>query len=239
MDHDNLCIATMTWARTTQEEELLRSSLLDLSKLDIPTFVTDGGSNEDFLKYVRSFQNFTVLQPTGKGVWPQVKTSLQAAFDHGAKFIVYTEPDKRTFFKQGLPDLLKNLVMDAHTGVMIAVRSAAGFESYPQFQRMTETTINNCCSEVTQVNTDYTYGPFIMNRLVVPHLDTLPANIGWGWRPYAFVVAARLNYKVESFEGPFFCPPDQQQDDANERVYRMKQLSENIEAIVLGSRFHG
>jgi hypothetical protein len=239
MQQDNLCIATMTWARTKQEEELLRNSLLELSKLNIPTFVTDGGSNEDFLKYVTSFQKFTLLQPAVKGLWPQVKSSLQAAFDHGAEFIVYTEPDKMDFFKNGLPEMLKNITLDAATGAMIAVRSAAGFESYPRFQRMTETTINNCCAEVTQVDTDYTYGPFIMNRLVVPHLDKLPINIGWGWRPYAFVVAGRLNYKVESFEGPFFCPPDQQQDDPKERVYRMKQLSENIEAIVLGSHFHG
>jgi hypothetical protein len=234
--HNNLSIATMTWARDAKEEKLLRESLLELSKLNIPAFITDGGSGTDFLNFIRSFPTFTLLEPKAKGVWPQVQASLNAAYEAGSPFIIYTEPDKMDFIKQGLPDMLTRISVNEQSGVIIAVRSSPGFESYPRFQQMTETTINNCCAEVTGNDTDYTYGPFIMNRLLVPYLHELNNNIGWGWRPYTFVIASRLNYKVEPFEGDYFCPVDQRDDDALERIYRMKQLSENIEAIVLASK---
>jgi hypothetical protein len=47
-----------------------------------------------------------------------------------------------------------------------------------------------------------------------------------------FALAHRLGFEVKSFEGDFTCPPDQQQDDEHERIYRMKQLTQNINGIV-------
>jgi len=226
----------MTWARDAGEEKLLRQSLHELSKLNIPAFITDGGSGIDFQHYITSFPNFTLLQPKTKGLWPQVQTSLKAALNTGAQFILYTEPDKLDFFKHGLPDMLHRFSIKERLGVTIAVRPTAGFESYPAFQQMTETTINNCCSEVTGKHTDYTYGPFIMNRILVPYLDQLKDDTGWGWRPYVFVIASRLKYTVETFEGEYFCPVEQREDNNAERIYRMKQLSENVEAVVLASK---
>lgn len=236
MDKIKLAVATITWARDAKEETLIRKSLLELSKLDIPAFITDGGSNADFLAYVRTFPKFTLLESKTNGVWPQIETSLKAAHNAGSDFIIYTESDKLDFISNGLPEMMDRISVDQQSGVVIAVRSLPGFHSYPSFQQMTETTINNCCTEVTGVDTDYTYGPFVMNSKIVPYLQELKEHIGWGWRPYVFVIASRLKYKVEAFVGEYFCPVDQRDDDAAERVYRMKQLYENIEAIVLASK---
>jgi hypothetical protein len=234
MNKNDIAIATMTWARDENEELLLRDALTGLSKLNLPVFITDGGSGDDFINFIKGFPNFTVLSATDKGVWPQVLTSLKAAHNSGARFIMYTEPDKRDFFKTGLPGMLNKLVTDEKSGIVLAVRSVAGFKSYPTFQQMTETTINNCCAEIIGIKTDYTYGPFLLNSKMVPYLHKLRPSIGWGWRPYACIMASRLGYNVDSFKGAFFCPVDQRDDNVSERVYRMRQLAENIEAVVLG-----
>ncbi len=236
MNTTNLSIATMTWARDDKEEQLLHESLSALSKLNIPVFITDGGSNHQFIDYIKSFPHFTLLEPESKGVWPQVQTSLRAAYNSGADFVIYSEPDKMDFFKQGLTDMLHQISADEQSGVVIAVRSLPGFISYPKFQQMTETTINNCCAEVTGNNIDYTYGPFLMNRALIPYLEGLKTSIGWGWRLYTFVIASRLNYNIEGFEGDYYCPVEQREDDASERIYRMKQLGESIEGIVLANK---
>ena len=132
--------------------------------------------------------------------------------------------------------MLEEFVLNETQGIVVAARSAPGFRSFPAFQQMTETTINNCCAEVTGVTIDYTYGPFIMNSLLVPSLADLKNSIGWGWRPFAFVMAHRMNYGLKAFAGEYFCPVEQREDNALERIYRMRQLSENIEAIVLAAK---
>ncbi|HEX8547193.1 MAG TPA: hypothetical protein VF691_09545 [Cytophagaceae bacterium] len=232
MNRQELAIATMSLARDTQEEELLRKSLKSLSNLNIPIFLTDGGSNEHFLEYVKNLPNITLLKPK-QGLWNQTLSSLTAAFESNSKFILYTEPDKSDFFEQSVPTLIAELLIEEKTGIVMAARSKKGFGSFPAFQQMTETTINNCCKELIELETDYVYGPFFINRSVVPYLKALDAGIGWGWRPYAFHIAKRLGYNVSAYTGDFLCPEGQREDSTKERIYRMKQMNQNIEGLIL------
>jgi hypothetical protein len=235
MNRSELSIATICWARDDEEEKLLRQSLQQLARLERPVYITDGGSNSSFLDFLKSFPNFIILKAEEKGVWAQAKKSLLEAYKKGSKFILYTEPDKLDFFKEGLPRMLDEVSVDEQSGVITASRSAKGFATFPAFQQMTETTINNCCSEVLGEHVDYTYGPFILNKDLIPYLHLIQEDIGWGWRPYVFGIAKRLGYKVEAFEQDFSCPPWQQDDNAKERIYRMKQLSQNIQGLVLSA----
>ena len=235
MNTNNLSIATITWARNVDEETLLRESLQHLSALQIPVFVTDGGSHNSFTDFVESLPNCTLVKAEGKGLWPQAKSSLQAAYDSGSSFILYTEPDKKNFFEQSLPGFLTEAAEDDDTGIVLASRSAIAFETFPPFQRTTETAINFCCAEITCQSLDYTYGPFLLNRKLVPNLQQVKKDIGWGWRPYAFCIAHRLGYRLNQLTGNFECPAGQREDDATERLYRMKQLSQNIDGIVLAA----
>lgn len=234
MDKNTLSIATICWARNEEEETVLRKSLTQLAQLNIPVFITDGGSIESFVTFLQSMPQFTVCNAV-KGLWPQAKTSLMNAYESSSAFIFYTEPDKFDLFTQALPQVLTNVSLQDKTGVHLLSRSQNAFQSFPPFQQMTETTINHCCAEIISRNVDYTYGPFFINRNIIPHLHDLPQNIGWGWRPYAFVTAHKKGYSVECFEGDFFCPSDQRADDAPERIYRMKQLAQNMEGITLAS----
>ena len=234
MNKEDLAIATMSLARDPEEETLLRKSLTHLSKLNIPIFLTDGGSNEDFLHYLLSLPNITLLEPR-QGLWNQTHSSLTAAYETNRKFILYTEPDKSDFFEQSLPSLIEKVQVDDKTGVVMAARSVHGFESFPAFQQMTETTINNCCNELIGLKADYVYGPFLINRSVIPFLKPLEAGIGWGWRPYAFHLANRLGLNVSAYTGDFFCPKGQREDSTKERIYRMKQMNQNIEGLILAT----
>jgi hypothetical protein len=235
MNKNQLCIATICWARNEGEENLLRQSLSRLAELQIPVFITDGGSNDTFLEFVRSMPNFTLLKAGEKGVYAQAKNSLQAAYQSGTPFIFYTEPDKELFFANHLAALLNNVSADDSLGVYLASRSPKGFASFPRFQQITETTINQCCAEVIGQDMDFTYGPFLLNRRLVASLRHITEDIGWGWRPFVFIMAHRMGLTVDCLADDFLCPEDQRQDDAKERIYRMRQLEQNIRGIVMAA----
>ena len=235
MNKNLLSVATITLVRDDEEEQLLRESMLALAAHDVPVYITDGGSPAHFIDFLRGFPNFILSGTPAKGLLAQVANSLSAAYAAGADYILYSEPDKKHFFQEGLSPFLEQASVNAQTGVLLASRTAAGFASYPAFQRMTETTINNCCTEVTGHALDYTYGPFLMSCKLIPHLKFAQEDLAWGWRPYIFTIAHRLGLRLEEYQGAFFCPPQQQQDSAEERVYRMKQLEQNVRGVVLGA----
>jgi hypothetical protein len=235
LDKRHIAIATITWARDAGEEQVLRQSLESLAALDIPVFVTDGGSGQEFLNFLKSFPQFTLLTSQARGVWAQAKSSLQAAFSAGSAFICYTEPDKGDFFRTALSSFLAAAPDQDPAGILLASRSASSFTSFPAFQRTTETAINQCCAEVIGPAVDYTYGPFLMRRDLVAYLDLVKEDIGWGWRPFIFGIAPRLGYQVASWQGEFNCPEGQQADSPAERLYRMRQLSQNIQGLVLST----
>src|SRR3954465_13426045 len=155
MEKNKFSIATMTWARDEEEEKLLRSALPLLAALDVDVHITDGGSGEGFLAFLKSFPQFKVWPATEKGLWAQVKNSLDYAFKEAKPFILYTEPDKFDFFRDALPAFVERAQATERTGVVMASRSPLGFASFPAFQQMTETAINKCCDEITGMSADY------------------------------------------------------------------------------------
>lgn len=229
MKTNDLFIATISWVRNKEEEKVLRTSLQQLAELNLPVCITDGGSTDSFIEFLNSIPHFVVRQAAG--LWTQARMSITTATGSGAQYIFYTEPDKLQFFSEHLKQMLDAIDMEK-AEVVLASRSAKGFSSFPLFQQMTETTINNCCKEVIGKEMDYCYGPFLFNSKLVSYLQLLDGNIGWGWRPFVFAIAHRLGFTVNNYEGDFICPPDQQDDDETERVYRMKQLTQNINGLI-------
>lgn len=233
MDFGGVAVATLTWARDAAEERLLRESLTLLADFGAPVFVTDGGSGAAFVDFIQALPNFRVFESPAPGVWPQARTSISAAAETtGARFILYTEPDKRDFFRDRLRGFVSEAPSDEDVGVVLASRSAESFNTFPTFQQHTETAINRCCAEVLGVEADYTYGPFLLNRALVPHLGRATDAIGWGWRPYAFGTARARGYRVLHVERNLPCPPEQREDGRAERLYRVKQLGQNIRGLL-------
>ena len=233
MSKAELAVATIAWARDPLEEKALRQSLTALAALSVPVFLTDGGSSETFLSFVKGLPHFQVF--SASGLWPQVKKSVTNTINSGVPSILYTEPDKLQFFEDHLPVMLAQRDGRDETGVLLASRSARGFASFPPFQQIAENTINQCCREVIGLDADYCYGPFLFRSELFSALDFLPENCGWGWRPALFATAKKKGVKVESWTGDFFFPPDQQAGAANEKIYRMKQLTQNIDGLLLAA----
>lgn len=232
MDKTKVAIATMTWAREAQEETLLRESLTLLARQNLTTFVSDGGSTEEFIRFLEQFDNFRVFRAGGRGLFPQIKHSLRAASETGAEFILYTEPDKKLFFDPGLQEFLSKAPAAENVGIVLASRSAEGFPTFPEFQRYTETVINDLCFEIIGERFDYTYGPFLFNRKLAGCLEMAGDKIGWGWRPFLFAAARRLGYDVVQLTDDFPCPEEQREENRAERLHRMNQLSQSIEGLI-------
>jgi hypothetical protein len=142
MNTREIAIATMSWARTAQEAQLLREAMCCLARLNLPVVVTDGDSGQSFVKYLRGFRHLTVLQADTPGVLSQTKRSLEGTFQLGSRYILYTESDKQLFFEHGLGEFLACAPSEGRVGVVVASRSAASFATYPASQQYTETVIN-------------------------------------------------------------------------------------------------
>lgn len=236
MTKREISIATMTWARDEQEERLLRESLTLLAQEGIDTYVADRNSGQEFVQFISQFPNFHILNAVSPGLFPQVKQSLWAAAESSAGFVLYTEPDKKLFFDGKLRGFLQNAPIEENVGIVLASRSAESFNTFPGFQQYTETVINNLCAEIIGEAGDYTYGPFLFNKNLVDCLDLAADDIGWGWRPFLFAMARKKGYKIIRLENDYPCPIDQREDNRSERIYRMKQLSQNIDGLVLSAQ---
>ena len=233
MQLDRIVFATITWARTDDEDRLLRASLTALSELGRPIMVADGGSTPDFLAFLRGLPNIVVVECDHPGLVGQVRSSLGAALATDAAFIVYTEPDKRSFFEHSLRPFLDGAPDDERLGVVIATRNAASFATFPETQRATESAINGLFAREIGIDADFCYGPLILNRALIPTLSGVDPALGWGWRFYVMALAQRAGYTIRVFEGDLPCPPDQHDDNLAERVHRFRQLSQNLQGIIL------
>lgn len=154
----------MTWVRHPHEELLVRGALRRLAELGLPTVITDGGSPPEFLAHLKSFDGFYVRALGRPGVVAQTRASMEVAYQRAVPLVLYTESDKQWFFEHQLEPFLAAAPDADDVGVVFPVRSAASFATYPASQRYAETVTNHLYAEVTGIETDYLYGPVLLNR---------------------------------------------------------------------------
>ena len=232
MDLAQVAVATIAWARDDGEEQLLRAALTSLSQLGLPVAVADKGNRPAFTEFLRMCPGFTVVVADGSSMLAQVRASARLAAGTGREFILYTEPDKQQFFTTGLPAFLTAVPAGRSTGVALAARSARAFSTFPSIQQYTERVINELWERFGGQPGDYSYGPMAMHRDLVPRLEPLTPDIGWGWRHFMVGTARKLGYEVLTIEGDYPCPPDQRSEDAAERLHRVRQLAQNVEGLI-------
>jgi hypothetical protein len=227
-------VATMTLARTPAEQALLERALRRLADGRRLVAVADGGSGPTFVDAIGALPATRVVSADGRpGLLAQMKASLRAAFDTGSRAILYTEPDKEEFFRDGLDSFLRAAAAIADAGVVLAARSAPSYATFPDTQRYTESVVNTLCGEYTGVPGDYSYGPFVVDRQLIPHVLAMTEDIGWGWRPFVFALTRRVGLRVDLIEGDYVCPPAQRVEGAAERLHRIKQLEQNLRGLLL------
>ena len=235
MEKSAISVATMTWARDAFEEGLLREAMSSLAAEQLPVVITDGGSGRELINYLSGFSNFKVFESDQPGVFAQSKWSLKHACDLGAEYLLYTEPDKKLFFEHRLGEFISEAPNDDQVGVALPSRTVESFSTYPESQRYTETVINQLCARIIGEGVDLSYGTLLINRALIPYLDLVKEDIGWGWRHYVLGVAHRLGYKIAHLEMDLPCPPEQQEDDRQELIHRMRQLAQNVQGLLLSA----
>jgi hypothetical protein len=232
-----LKIATMTLARTTAEVATLSTALPKLFAHGWPAVVADAASVPSFRESLRQHRDVAVVEPDAPGLVGQIRTALHAAGNGGQDgFILYTEPDKATFFERHLAGFVGAAPRHSDVGIVLAARSEEAFGTFPPAQRVAETAINRLCSQMIGVDTDYSYGPFLINRALIPFVSQLGADVGWGWRHFVFGMAARQRLRVLHITGDFECPPEQRCEDHHDRLHRMRQLQQNVHGLLLSQQ---
>jgi hypothetical protein len=228
MQTADVAVATITWARSPQEEQVLAAALRCLANAGMPVAVADRGASVAFTELLRGLRGFRICVPSGGGLVSQIQASMNAAAEFGRRFILYVEPDKRFFFTHRMNDFLRQLPDHDRVGVAIASRSAESFATFPPTQRYTEGVINQLCGDIIGSVGDYSYGPFVLSRTLLSHVASLDDDLGWGWRHSTFIAAHRAGLDVLHVTGNYSCPPEQQHEGDEERIHRMRQLSQNI-----------
>jgi hypothetical protein len=228
MDRNQVAVATITWARSPVEEAQLRRSLQVLAAWGLPVAVADRGVNPGFVDFLEGLEGVSVTVPAAAGLVAQVQASFGVAAAFDRDFILYTEPDKEFFFAHGISSFLRCVTQAASVGVVLASRSPESFASFPPMQRYTEGVINHLCSERFGVAGDYSYGPLVISRALLPHVAALRHDLGWGWRPSVCLAAHRAGLQIVHVVGDYPCPLDQRCEDEPERLHRLRQLSQNV-----------
>ena len=59
-----------------------------------------------------------------------------------------------------------------------------------------------------------------------------PSTLGWGWRPFLFLTACRLGYRVASVTRHYKCPAGQRRENDRAREHRRRQLLENVRGVI-------
>ena len=232
MDLRDVIVATMTWVRSEAEEPLLRRALNALSTLGVPIVVADRPARESFCRVLTELPAVEVCRATDDGLCHQIAAAVDRAARHDSRFVLYTEPDKEIFFREHLVDFVRKAPDGADVGIVLASRSREGFATFPRIQRYTETVINDLCREAIGAGGDYTYGPFLLARALIPAVVELDRSLGWGWRPLIFRRAASRGLRLCRVEGDYRCPSDQSADDDAERTHRLSQLIQNIRGLI-------
>src|SRR4051812_2468207 len=138
MNAADVTVATMTWARTPAEADLLERALDALTRIGAGVIVADRGSDAAFLSRLQAHRALEVVVATRPGLVAQVQDSVARAARHQTRFLFYTEPDKLGFFEHGLGDFLDRAPAGDDVGVVLAARSPGGFATFPPMQRYTE-----------------------------------------------------------------------------------------------------
>jgi len=240
MSYEKYTISTITYGRSHEEERRIARGLRALSAKHIPTIIaSDGGSSVPFLDELQKIPNVRIVRAAQKGLFPQVTESLQKAGETDQPYIFYTESDKARFFEQGLDEFIAIATdiaeRDAHFGLIIPARNQQSFSAFPPFQQDTESSVNGIIDRLTNQDEkrDYLYGPKIVAKSLIPYLEKVSDDIGWGWMSYLAIIAHRLNKTNYTVSLDLPTPAENENEDEEEKLLRLKQMRDHFNGIYL------
>jgi hypothetical protein len=232
MDPATIAVVTMTWARTRDEEDVLLQSLRIAASLGLPMAIADRNGRREFVEQLAQLPRTVVVAAREEGLVPQIKAAFDRVADFAPDAILYTEPDKAQFFAGAATRVLERGLQLGEPAVVLAARSNASFLTFPAMQQYTESVANHLAGELVGERGDYSYGPFLMPRLLLPYVHPLSAHLGWGWRFAMFRAARRERLPVLHAIDDLPCPVEQRHEDDVDCAHRIRQLSENLLGLI-------
>lgn len=223
-------IAIVTMARAPSDEEARRISegLTVAASFGLPVFVTDHDGHSGLMPGVESPPNLDLASEASE-MAPRVCSSFRRALEKNAEVCVYSEPDKIAFFRSGLDRLLQAAQQNPQS-LVIAARNEAAFATVPAGQRKLESMANEIAATFLGYRVDYFFGPFAIPRGAVERYLPDLRSLGWGWRTYLMARCILEGMQVVVVDGPFDAPEwNRGEDDADSRLYRLKQFVESVE----------
>ena len=232
-----VAFVTITLARTPQEERTLIKSVKLLQTQQLPVIAADGGSSQRFVQSLHDL-GFTVTTPKKRGLVHQIQAGLKRALrDQQVTAILYTEPDKYPFFGAPLSQFLKTARTSNDFGVAIAGRNPKSFRTFPKGQQWTESFMNQAARIAFGGPLgDYGYGPLLLSRRAAEIALDSPPDLGWGWRFWTMAKSHASDLKLQVVPLNVPCPREQRGEDSRtDRLYRLKQLRQNLQALEVAS----
>jgi hypothetical protein len=225
-------VATITWARTVDEAELLRHSFSELARATRRLSVADRGNDPDFAAFLRTFDGVRCVTPHAPGLVAQVQASIAAAAEYHTDWILYSEPDKQSFFAGPMQSFVRRALNAGNAGIALPARTAESFATFPPMQRYTESVLNRLLGEMTGTTGDYLFGPLLIHRTLLHLIRALPDDLGWGWRPAIVLAACRLAQPIVLLADDYPCPEEMRSEDEGDRQHRIRQLIQNLRGLV-------
>jgi hypothetical protein len=224
----------MTRATTEEEAARLFEGLTYLCALNVPVFVTDNSQHPSLALSIETLPNLHFVRERS-GMVPRICNSLRRAAAERPDVIIYTEPDKLSFFRTGINQLLTTAGQNP-SSLVIAARDECSFATIPSGQRMLESMTRQIVSCFLGHDIDLQFGPFAMPCPAVErYLPQVRTEFGWGWRTYLIARCLMGGEPLVVCEGRFPAPEwNRHEDDGPSRLYRLQQFIESVEGIRQG-----
>lgn len=236
MNKDLICFATVTLARSRSEEKIILESLKALSETGLSMVVVDGGSSKDFIADLKSIPRINIKRETKGNLFTQVRQALKEASVR-YPFIFYSESNKFEFLFKKSKDFLRDarvlIQSDQNLGMILASRSKKSIATFPKFQRLEESIINEllCYLLKKKSTVDFTYGPRIINVSLIRYLEDISLNLGWGWMSFLLFAAKAENKKIYSTTLEALCPKNERMETKSDTKFRLRQFQNHLSAI--------
>jgi hypothetical protein len=224
-------ITSVSLIRNEAEAEVVLETIYNFSKLNIPVIICDGGSPEEYKKLIRKMPNVILSESPG-GLTHQLVLSHREAAKYG-KYLLYTQSDKLDFSRNTAFKLIETYSANPDKGVLIAARNSASLATYPRFQKTQEEFLNYFMGDYIVIPEDYYAGPKIYPASLVPYLDQLNTDIGWGIEAYFYAIAKRMELPFNFYDFFMRAPVDVDNPEITKK-YRLQITKWQIEGLRLG-----
>ena len=233
---DNLTLITITLAKDHIEAAHLAKCLKVAAQHSAHIVVGDAAHGLNMQEYLTGVPNVFVHRTGGdrQTLVGQLMTAICNLPAPSPSFVLYSEPDKLEFFERQLPRFASALSLEDEIGIVLMARDDAQFSTFPSAMQLTESLTNTLVASFIGTPGDYCYGPMLIRTelLEVLDIDKDAQTLGWGWRFLVMGYARKKGLRIKHI--PFAAPCPFEQRGEKSDLYRLQQMSQNVEGLRRG-----